>query len=123
MGYRNRCEIHLAVQCHKVVMHCIAQLAIFIYNRFLRKIMAMINNRTCCNRMLVRPYHKLPCRKAKQKYPGSDNMVDVCFQVSRLFAAAAKIVKKSIKKTAIAIGLQLNMRLPLNCYRILSLQP
>ena len=104
-GNCNRCKIHCMINHHNVVVHGIAQLAIFgnglpglCTGRMICRLVC-----ACTYGVLVGKYHILPCNKAKQQYPCADNMVFVSFQVSTPFGELnAKIGKKTFRKVSIA---------------------
>lgn len=97
----NRRKINSAIYHHRVMMHGIAQLAIFSNYLFRLSFGILVYYFFCTrtNNMRMRVYHILPCDKAKQQHPRVDNMVFVFFQVSSaILALNGKSRKKLLKK-------------------------
>lgn len=80
MDHRYRRKIGSVENGHGVMMHGIAQAAIFGNNCFVRRALTMATNNIRPETMLVRPHSPLPGRKAEQQYPGEDDMVSIRFQ-------------------------------------------
>ena len=82
----NRVKIHLRIGDHRIMVHYIAQIALFT-NGLMRYVLgdsvwaAGVFN----NIMLMRVYHILPCNKTDQQYPRKDNMIFTPFQINKCF--------------------------------------
>ncbi len=82
----NRVKIHLCIGDHCIMVHHVAQVALFT-NCLMRYVFgdsvgaAGVFN----NIMLMRVYHILACNKTDQQYPRKDNMIFTPFQISKCF--------------------------------------
>ncbi len=91
-AYNYRGKINWCIYNNSVMVHGIAQLAIFSNGLFGLRIRIMIGNFISSGiyRVGVGIYHKLPCAKAKQQYPGKDNMVFIFFHSAGQFVTYGK---------------------------------
>ena len=82
----NRINIHLGSYDHYIMVHNIAQIALF-FNGLLWDIFRDIISfaRIVYNIVLMGIYHILACNKTDQQYPRTDDMIFTRFQVGKCF--------------------------------------